>query len=57
MVTTSITELDSDIIRKDRGTNLIFADKSGEAASTQGVLTDRGPRSSHCLLNLRLLFD
>ena len=37
MVTTSITELDSDIIRKDRGTNLIFAYKSGKAASTQAV--------------------
>jgi hypothetical protein len=32
-----VTELDSDIVPKDRGTNLIFAYKSGEAANTQAV--------------------
>lgn len=32
-----VTELDSDIVPMDRGTNLVFAYKSGEAANTQAV--------------------
>jgi hypothetical protein len=34
---TPITELDCDIIQKERSTNPIFAYKSGEAAMTQAV--------------------
>ena len=37
MVTAPITELDSDIIQKDWSPNLIFAYKSGKAASSQEV--------------------
>jgi hypothetical protein len=37
MVTNPITELDSDIIQKDSDSNLIFAYKSGEAASKRAV--------------------
>jgi len=40
MLTTPITELKSDIIRKDKSTNLVFENKSGGAAN---------PRQSHCL--------
>ena len=40
MVTTPITELNSDIIQKDKRTNLVFENKSGGAAN---------PRQSHCL--------